>query len=78
MELGHNLGLSVVAEGVEDETTLTALKTLGVDVAQGFHLARPMPEDLLHRWIADRAGASAAVSDKGNHKARPPKVTNRM
>ena len=53
--LGHNLGLSIVAEGVEDETTLVALRALGVDVAQGFHLGRPMPEDVLARWIADRA-----------------------
>jgi predicted signal transduction protein with EAL and GGDEF domain len=53
-DLGHNLGLTVVAEGVEDQATLTALKALGVDVAQGFHLGRPMPENLLKQWIADR------------------------
>jgi diguanylate cyclase len=53
MDLGHNLGLSVVAEGVEDEDTLQALKALGVDVAQGFHLAHPMPENVLQHWIAD-------------------------
>jgi len=57
MDLGHNLGLSIVAEGVEDAATLLALKALGVDVAQGFHLARPMPENLLQRWIADRSAA---------------------
>jgi EAL domain-containing protein (putative c-di-GMP-specific phosphodiesterase class I) len=55
-DLGHNLGLSVLAEGVEDEATLQALKALGVDVAQGFHLARPMPGDLLQHWIADHHG----------------------
>jgi diguanylate cyclase (GGDEF)-like protein len=53
-DLGHNLGLTVVAEGVEDQATLTALKALGVDVAQGFHLGRPMPEDLLKQWMTDR------------------------
>lgn len=57
MDLGHNLGLSIVAEGVEDETTLVALKALGVDVAQGYHLGRPMPEEHLQRWIEDRSGA---------------------
>ena len=57
MNLGHNLGLSIVAEGVDDETTLVALKALGVDVAQGFHLGRPMPEDLLQRWIAYHSDA---------------------
>ena len=39
--LGHNLGLSVVAEGVEDEPTFDALKHLGVDVIQGYYLGRP-------------------------------------
>jgi diguanylate cyclase (GGDEF)-like protein len=53
MDLGHNLGLSIVAEGVEGEDTLRALKALGVDVAQGLHLARPMPGDLLQEWLAD-------------------------
>jgi EAL domain-containing protein (putative c-di-GMP-specific phosphodiesterase class I) len=57
MDLGHNLGLSIVAEGVEDEPTKDALTALGVDVAQGYHLARPMPEDILHGWITERAGA---------------------
>jgi EAL domain-containing protein (putative c-di-GMP-specific phosphodiesterase class I) len=60
--LGHNLGLSIVAEGVEDESTLLALKGLGVDVAQGFHLGRPMPEALLELWIAERADARSALS----------------
>jgi diguanylate cyclase len=56
-DLGHNLGLSVVAEGVEDEMTLTTLKSIGIDVAQGYHIARPMPENLLRRWIEERAGS---------------------
>ncbi len=42
IELGHNLGLVVVAEGVDDETTLATLVELQCDRAQGFHLARPM------------------------------------
>ena len=56
IDLGHNLGLSVVAEGVEDEETMVALRTLGVDVVQGYHLGRPMPEDLLRGWLAERVG----------------------
>ncbi len=40
--LGHNLGLEVVAEGVEDNGTLTRLALLGCDRAQGFHFAQPM------------------------------------
>jgi diguanylate cyclase len=48
IELGHNLGLSVVAEGVEDEETLLRLAALGCDRAQGFHIGRPdRPETLV-------------------------------
>jgi diguanylate cyclase len=61
-DLGHNLGLCIVAEGVEDEATLVALTALGVDVVQGFHLGRPMPEDVLRRWVADRAETQARLS----------------
>jgi EAL domain-containing protein (putative c-di-GMP-specific phosphodiesterase class I) len=47
IDLAHNLGLRVVAEGVEDEEALVGLTRLGCDHAQGFHLCRPMPPDLL-------------------------------
>ena len=53
VELGHNLGLSVVAEGVEDESTMSALGQLGCDVAQGYLLARPMSATALDLWRAD-------------------------
>jgi EAL domain-containing protein (putative c-di-GMP-specific phosphodiesterase class I) len=52
VELGHNLGLTVVAEGVEDEETLDALTLAGCDVVQGFHTGRPMPVDALSSWLA--------------------------
>ena len=54
VDLGHSLGLVVVAEGVEDEATLTLLSTLGCDLAQGFFLARPMPAPSLVDWMHDR------------------------
>jgi EAL domain-containing protein (putative c-di-GMP-specific phosphodiesterase class I) len=44
IDLGHNLGLTVVAEGVEEIEHADALRDLGCDVAQGYHFARPMPE----------------------------------
>jgi len=50
-ELGHNLGLTVVAEGVEDQWTLDLLGTFGCDQAQGYHIARPMPTSDLIRWL---------------------------
>jgi diguanylate cyclase (GGDEF)-like protein len=49
IELAHNLGLQLVAEGVEDQETLELLATLGCDLVQGYHLARPMPPDDLVR-----------------------------
>jgi len=52
VDLGHNLGLRVVAEGVEDEATLKELATLGCDTMQGYYLARPMPAAELAAWLA--------------------------
>jgi EAL domain-containing protein (putative c-di-GMP-specific phosphodiesterase class I) len=54
VELGHNLGLTLVAEGVENEHNLMELAGLGCDVAQGYHLSRPMPADAFDRWSAGR------------------------
>jgi EAL domain-containing protein (putative c-di-GMP-specific phosphodiesterase class I) len=42
IDLGHNLGLTVVAEGVEGPQHVDALRELGCDIAQGYHYARPM------------------------------------
>jgi EAL domain-containing protein (putative c-di-GMP-specific phosphodiesterase class I) len=41
IELGHNLGLRIVAEGVESGSTLEWLRGLGCDTAQGYHISRP-------------------------------------
>lgn len=45
IDLAHNLGLTVVAEGVEDAHILKALGTLGCDEAQGYHMSKPVPAD---------------------------------
>ena len=42
IDLAHNLGLSVVAEGVEDDATLDRLRAMGCDMVQGYLLSRPM------------------------------------
>ena len=47
IDLGHNLGLRVVAEGVEDMATLERLRVLGCDLVQGFGIAKPMPLERL-------------------------------
>lgn len=43
LDLAHNFGLSVVAEGIEDESTLNWLRAKGCDVGQGYAVGRPMP-----------------------------------
>jgi diguanylate cyclase (GGDEF)-like protein len=53
IDLGHNLGLTVVAEGVERAEHVSALRELGCDVAQGYHFARPMPPGPLLTWIRE-------------------------
>lgn len=52
IHLAHNLGLNVVAEGVESEALLNRLKALDCDLAQGYHISRPMPVDALTPWLA--------------------------
>ena len=50
--LGHDLGLEVVAEGVETQETYDQLARLGCDTVQGFWLSRPLPPDELAEWLA--------------------------
>jgi diguanylate cyclase len=52
--LGRNLGLRVIAEGVESESVMNELRDLGCDFAQGFYLSRPLPADELERWVRER------------------------
>jgi diguanylate cyclase len=63
IELGHELGLTVVAEGIEDQATWDRLSALGCDVGQGFFLARPEPAaSVTARLLAAReTGASLAA-----------------
>ena len=51
IDLSHNLGLKVVAEGVETEASLKILKDLDCDYAQGYYLSRPVPADELIAWL---------------------------
>jgi EAL domain-containing protein (putative c-di-GMP-specific phosphodiesterase class I) len=52
IDLGHNLSLRVVGEGIEDAEVLAALRAGGCDLAQGFLLARPMPAASLPDWLS--------------------------
>jgi diguanylate cyclase len=55
VDLGRNLGLRVVAEGVEDTATRDQLDALGCDAIQGYYVSRPVPPDDLIRWLEQRA-----------------------
>ncbi len=60
IELAHDLGLRVIAEGVEDQATWDMLVKLGCDLAQGYHMSRPLPEAALRQWFAASAERRAA------------------
>ena len=58
----HSLGYKVVAEGVEDEEILKLLKDMGCDIAQGFHISRPMCFKALKHWLEKRQSLSKSLS----------------
>jgi diguanylate cyclase (GGDEF)-like protein len=60
IDLGRNLGLSVVAEGVESEHVWAELRRLGCTSAQGYYLTRPVPANELRTWLAAREHDRAA------------------
>jgi diguanylate cyclase (GGDEF)-like protein len=51
IDLGRNLGLQVVAEGVENKDVLDQLTSLGCDLAQGYFISRPVPPDQFSAWL---------------------------
>jgi EAL domain-containing protein (putative c-di-GMP-specific phosphodiesterase class I) len=58
--LAHDLGLSMVAEGVEDQATGDALAALGCDLAQGYGIARPMPVADFVAWLEEPVWATGS------------------
>ncbi len=53
-QMAHALGLRTVAEGIEDAATAADLIAMGVDVLQGYYLARPMPPEKIATWLRER------------------------
>ncbi len=62
IDLAHNLGLAVVAEGVEDDPTLEFLRSFGCDKAQGFLFTRPLAADEITRWLLARQDSSSGLA----------------
>ena len=71
IDLGHNLGLSVVAEGVEDDETLEILKTSNCDFVQGYGIAKPMEAAAFRDWVLRfrEAQSSTTVLPSGERVA---------
>lgn len=74
IDLGHALGLLVVAEGVETDEQWVQLTAWGCDLLQGFKLQRPLPADELWRWLdatgRDLAELGPRVSAMARHRQR--------
>ena len=60
VELVASLGLTSIAEGVEDEARLDLLTVLGCEYAQGYHIAKPMPLDELSKLLREGVERKAA------------------
>jgi diguanylate cyclase (GGDEF)-like protein len=69
IDLAHNLGLSVVAEGVEDENVLEMLAVRDCDAAQGYFFSRPGTADDLTRWLTE---SPYRTPGRGADPALPP------
>ena len=59
LALASNFGLRTVAEGIEDEATLHALRDMGCAFGQGFGIARPLAAEDAAEWLRTRAFASS-------------------
>jgi diguanylate cyclase (GGDEF)-like protein/PAS domain S-box-containing protein len=57
--MAHNIGLEVVAEGVETDRQAAFLRARGCEEAQGYHFARPLPRDVFEAYVAARLAPSA-------------------
>ena len=64
VDLGHSLGLIVIAEGVEQEVTRDQLAEMGCDVAQGFLISRPLRADRFDAWLAARTVCASGAHEQ--------------
>lgn len=76
IELGHTLGLNVVAEGVENQHTKEMLVALGCDRAQGYFISRPLPAEEITRWLLSHNRAEHAQSFTAKSRRGTPSRNN--
>jgi diguanylate cyclase len=75
INLGHDLGLEVIGEGVEDEPTLQRLASLGCDLAQGYHISRPLAPDGFADWLI-RGAENRVLPPPDDQPDTPPDGTS--
>ncbi len=68
IELAHNMKLAVVAEGIEDESTLRQISGLGCEQAQGYFISKPVSSDDLLQWLNNYKAIS--YTDRRNKKRK--------
>jgi diguanylate cyclase len=76
IELGHTLGLNVVAEGVENQHTKEMLVGLGCDRAQGYFISRPLPAEEITRWLLSRHRPESANVSSTKSRGAPASETD--
>jgi diguanylate cyclase len=72
IELGHSLGMKVVAEGVEDLEGWNLLRHLGCDDAQGFYMSPPLPAEDLVAWMHAHDAPGGTRDARGTETAQEP------
>jgi diguanylate cyclase (GGDEF)-like protein len=72
IDLAHQLGVKVVAEGVESAAISSELRALGCDIGQGFYLGRPMSAAVFTEWIRDPARLALRLEASGYPQLVPP------
>jgi len=72
IRLARSLGLSVVAEGVENPTTWQRLAAMGCDYAQGYYLSRPLRADQMTRWLEVQHASRAEPGERARVRALAP------
>ena len=79
IDLAHNLGLEVVAEGVETTAALRWLREEGCERAQGYYLSKPIPSDEFESWLRnwqERAAEPESQPDPGDSLILKPRLIN--
>lgn len=62
VEIGRAFGLELIAEGIETDAQLTCMRELGVDLIQGFHIARPARTAVFEKWLSENSPTHARIA----------------